>query len=261
MAPTHNISSPLEAGISLFDGRSLPIHISKALEYTSKKLAQKDTHLTLAVVRRDYELPSTSTILPSRGPSIELGTTQTPTSSNAQGSAIHKRKFSLSTIKRRVRGNTLSIPSYISTDSPIHERIVDFPSTEQLRNHMVSPALSTSSVASSVSTVSTAYTIQSSFDSPRQGWPMTPATPYSIPATPATPYSVITSSTHATTTEASESICGLRSQPMNGGDPIGILLVHVSPLTSREEKTLRHAMRKTEKKFVLGYVTNLPWIA
>ncbi|KAI1768825.1 hypothetical protein GGR53DRAFT_312177 [Hypoxylon sp. FL1150] len=52
------ISSPLEAGPSVLDIHNLPPHLTEALEYTSKRLARKALHITLVVVRKDYQLPS-----------------------------------------------------------------------------------------------------------------------------------------------------------------------------------------------------------
>ncbi|KAI1074723.1 hypothetical protein F5B20DRAFT_429721 [Whalleya microplaca] len=55
------ISSPLEAGPSILDAYNLPSHLTGALEYASKRLARKSLHITLVVVRKEYQLP---TILP-----------------------------------------------------------------------------------------------------------------------------------------------------------------------------------------------------
>ncbi|KAI1771398.1 hypothetical protein F4818DRAFT_212976 [Hypoxylon cercidicola] len=52
------ISSPLEAGPSILDVHNLPPHLTEALEYTSKRLARKALHITLVVVRKEYQLPS-----------------------------------------------------------------------------------------------------------------------------------------------------------------------------------------------------------
>ncbi|OTB20319.1 hypothetical protein K445DRAFT_51468, partial [Daldinia sp. EC12] len=52
------ISSPLEAGPSILDAYNLPSHLNEALEYTSKRLARKALHITLVVVRKEYQLPS-----------------------------------------------------------------------------------------------------------------------------------------------------------------------------------------------------------
>ncbi|KAI0902415.1 hypothetical protein F4806DRAFT_38056 [Annulohypoxylon nitens] len=54
----HRISSPLEAGPSILDAYNLPSHLTGALEYASKRLARKALHITLVVVRKEYQLPS-----------------------------------------------------------------------------------------------------------------------------------------------------------------------------------------------------------
>ena len=52
------ISSPLEAGPSILDVQNLPPHLNEALEYASRRLTRKALHVTLVVVRRDYQLPT-----------------------------------------------------------------------------------------------------------------------------------------------------------------------------------------------------------
>ncbi|KAK8082454.1 hypothetical protein PG996_001235 [Apiospora saccharicola] len=52
------ISSPLEAGTSILDSQSIPLYFNDALEYISKRLARKALHVTLIVVRKEYQVPS-----------------------------------------------------------------------------------------------------------------------------------------------------------------------------------------------------------
>ncbi|KAL7930511.1 hypothetical protein V8C35DRAFT_312857 [Trichoderma chlorosporum] len=57
MAPLKDrISSPLEAGPSVLDTHHIAPHLVPVLEYTSSKLAKKAVHLTLIIVKRDYQL-------------------------------------------------------------------------------------------------------------------------------------------------------------------------------------------------------------
>ncbi|KAJ4391899.1 hypothetical protein N0V93_005519 [Gnomoniopsis smithogilvyi] len=58
----NRISTPLEAGISILDVHRLPSYLIPALEYTSKRLAEKGLHITLVVARRDYQLPGCSKV-------------------------------------------------------------------------------------------------------------------------------------------------------------------------------------------------------
>ncbi|KXJ97570.1 hypothetical protein Micbo1qcDRAFT_156497, partial [Microdochium bolleyi] len=75
------ISSPLEAGISILDPQhSLPANLTDALEYTSKRLARKALHITLVVVRRDYQLPATYATTATSGAAQQYSVPPTPTS-------------------------------------------------------------------------------------------------------------------------------------------------------------------------------------
>ncbi|EGR46072.1 uncharacterized protein TRIREDRAFT_67024 [Trichoderma reesei QM6a] len=56
MALRERISSPLEAGPSLLDAHHIAPHLLPVLEYTSGRLARKSIHLTLIIVKRDYQL-------------------------------------------------------------------------------------------------------------------------------------------------------------------------------------------------------------
>lgn len=64
MSLKDRISSPLEAGPSILDAQHLPPHLDPALEYTSNRLARRAMHITIVVIRRDFQLP---TIVPPVG--------------------------------------------------------------------------------------------------------------------------------------------------------------------------------------------------
>ena len=53
------ISSPLEAGPSILDAAQLPPRLTPALDYASSRLARKGVHLSVVVVRREYQCPLT----------------------------------------------------------------------------------------------------------------------------------------------------------------------------------------------------------
>ncbi|KAB5570094.1 hypothetical protein GE09DRAFT_1170954 [Coniochaeta sp. 2T2.1] len=251
MSLKYCISSPLEAGTSILDAGSIPSHVNSALEYTSKKLAKKDIHLTLVIVRRDYQLPSkadspcwSSTSAPPPGPS---------NSAVPQSSMKHSNSsFTLSSIKNIVRSNTFPLTG-LSSSNAIQERTVHAnPSYDEgLRTGMISPAFSVSSMSSMASTVSTTSTVESSVGSSRR-WPLSPTTPYSLtmPATPATPYSEVSMST-GTTAEASSAVSGVDG-PLSA-NAFGVRLVHTSPVSSKEEKVLKQTMQRAERKFHLGH--------
>jgi hypothetical protein len=63
-------------------------------------------------------------------------------------------------------------------------------------------------------------------------------------------------STH-TTTDASSAVSGIDG-PLPGPNAFGVKLVHVSPVSSKEEKVLKQTMQRAERKFHLGYVSELP---
>ena len=76
------ISSPLEAGPSLNDTKQLPPQLTAALEYVSQRLARKGLHLSLIVVRKDDQIPvSTSPTSTPRSGSPTQSLTASPTRS------------------------------------------------------------------------------------------------------------------------------------------------------------------------------------
>ncbi|KAI0165883.1 hypothetical protein GGR57DRAFT_140196 [Xylariaceae sp. FL1272] len=206
--PKQRISSPLEAGTSLFD--NLPPRITEALEYASKRLARKSLHITLIVVRNDYQIPS---IAPCTTPSM-ISPPQTP---ELTGFATPFRFTSsvagLRHIVRRGTGSSLASTTTTVSDST--------PGTPSFAPPPTEPA-----------------------KSPRR-WmmPLTPGSPM-MPLTPHTPSS---SATIATSTSATSS--SARSQ---GPESFGIRLVYTSPLSPKDDKTLRTAMIKAERRFHLG---------
>jgi hypothetical protein len=148
------ISSPLEAGPSILDAHHLPPHLTPALEYASSRLAKKSLHLTLVVVRRDYQLPS---VIPPQG-SPGLSTPTTPASPPLS-------KFSFAAPVTALR----QLVRTASRHGPDVARSVDF------RSATPSPAAGLESPGLWLR------------------WPLSPATPLSPPPlTPCTPSSVAT---------------------------------------------------------------------
>lgn len=157
MALKERISSPLEAGPSILDAHHLPPHLTPALEYASSRLARKSLHLTLVVVRRDYQLPSV--IPPLGSPGFCVSTPTTPASPPTA-------KFSFAT------GPVTALKQLVRTASR-H-------GAESIR---------------SIDSRSTVSSPSSNLESPglRLRWPLSPATPLSPPPmTPCTPSSVAT---------------------------------------------------------------------
>ncbi|KAM0812637.1 hypothetical protein AB5N19_12628 [Seiridium cardinale] len=217
------ISSPLEAGPSILDSQSLPPHLTQALEYASKRLTRKALHITLVVVRKDYELPSS--ILPCATPTSSASGPASPEFSWSSGPLSPSRFTSpVAGLRQLVRRGTGSSIASTSTTSTTSE------------------ALSRSAAASPTfalhPTEAPSHTLLAG---PRR-WPSTPATP----CTPATPYSAVTS----TSTSSASSTSSTASA--GGPNPFGIRLLHTTPLSPKEEYTLRRTISKAERKFQTG---------
>lgn len=205
------ISSPLEAGPSVAEGHHLPGNVSEALEYTSRKLGKKAAHITLLVVRRDYQLPTSPIVSPTSSPASP------PRSAASRIEAL----------KQLIRpGN--------SGEGQVRERILHV-HLDHYRNGTASPAFSEASTPSSVSSVSTA---DSTFSHRR--WPGSPAAYGSVPVTPATPFTVMSS--------VSGVEAGSAAPPVG---QCSIKLVYAHPLSPREQKALSQALDKAARKFKL----------
>ncbi|KAI1808394.1 hypothetical protein F4811DRAFT_236930 [Daldinia bambusicola] len=163
------ISSPLEAGPSILDAYNLPSHLNEALEYTSKRLARKALHITLVVVRKEYQLPSVMPPCP------------TPTSPPLTPGIKSPTRFAspvvgLRQLVRRGTGNSTSTVSSTASDS--------LPSTAASSPSFPPPPMEP-------------------LVSPRR-WvvPPTPGTPFPrTPMTPQTPSSVLTASSTTSLTQ------------------------------------------------------------
>ncbi|KAI0887251.1 uncharacterized protein GGS22DRAFT_106736 [Annulohypoxylon maeteangense] len=143
------ISSPLEAGPSILDAYNLPSHLTGALEYASKRLARKALHITLVVVRKEYQLP---TVIPPCPTPTSPPLTPSPTRFASPVAGLRQL------VRRGTSGSTSSLSSVASN--------------------------STASTSSSTSLPTLTETLPIS---PRRwaipltpGSPMTPATPSSI---------------------------------------------------------------------------------
>lgn len=250
MALRDRISSPLEAGPSIVDGHNLPTQLNSALDYASKRLARKGHHLTLVVVRRDYQIPTSALSSPGSAPlSSSSAVSSVPVSA---ASTPARAGFNLSSIKNFVLSN--ASPLSQGAASPAQERHIPT-SLDLQRNGMVSPAFSVSSMSSS----STTSTADSTFSvGPRLRWPLSPTTPSSLsmPMTPATPFTVASHTTMATT-DAGSAVSGAGG--FQGSNPFGIRLVNVSPLSLKEEKALKYSLEKAGRRFHIGYVA-LPFL-
>ncbi|KAK0385826.1 hypothetical protein NLU13_7003 [Sarocladium strictum] len=212
MSLKERISSPLEAGISVLDAHQLPPRLTTALEHASSRLARKALHITLVVVRRDYQLPHQ--FLPTALPTpTSPEFCQTPLSAASSSSSTSGSRFGFaSTLKQLVR--TGSLHDIASSTAGLGR------SNDSVRSNMSSPA----------------FLHPGELASPRFRWPLSPLSPTSVP--PMTP---------ATATSTTTDVIGQESL-----DGFGIRLVHDGSLTPRMEKSLRLTLHKTEKLFNLG---------
>ncbi|KAI1484152.1 hypothetical protein F4774DRAFT_11237 [Daldinia eschscholtzii] len=163
------ISSPLEAGPSILDAYNLPSHLNEALEYTSKRLARKALHITLVVVRKEYQLPSVMPPCP------------TPTSPPLTPGIMSPTRFAspvvgLRQLVRRGTGNSTSTVSSTASDT-LSNTAVSSPSfPPPPMEPLVSPR--------------------------RWAVPPTPGTPFPrTPMTPQTPSSILTASSTTSLTQ------------------------------------------------------------
>lgn len=163
MSLKDRISSPLEAGTSILDAHYLPPHLGPALEHISRSLSRKSMHVTLVVVRRDYQVPQ---VLPPLG-SPGLSTLSTPATPNSpRGRFNFTSSTPVNALKQLVRAS--SYRSLVSTRS--------------FDSHRKGSETTPAHVPSAIET-----------PSPRLRWPLTPSTPLSPP--PMTPCTTVSSVT------------------------------------------------------------------
>lgn len=224
------ISTPLEAGTSILDVHRLPSYVVPALEYTSKRLAEKGLHITLVVARRDYQLPGYALTSNDKIMSREGPVTNLPSPPCSPGSPdVRIRGASLNAIKTLVRSG--------SQQNPGNTRGADFGRRMRSKTGSLSKKPSLASL------------FDGGLGSPRLRWtsttnhaPYSPRTP-NTPATPATPASCIT-----TTSSASSVIGG--SLGAQGSD---IRLIHTTLLAPRAYKLVAVTLARASRKFNLDF--------
>ncbi|KAI9167391.1 hypothetical protein HJFPF1_03518 [Paramyrothecium foliicola] len=172
MSLKDRISSPLEAGTSILDAHHLPPHIHPALEYASSRLAKKSLHITLVVVRRDFQLPSVFVPLASPG----LQTPTTPSSPPLSSNRYHLHSSPVAAFKQLMHSASASLRS--------NDNIASGPS---------SPAFPNAALES---------------PRPRLRWPLSPTLPMSPP--PMTPSTMSFTTSADTRSTVSSSSFGMR---------------------------------------------------
>ncbi|KAI1124981.1 hypothetical protein F5Y10DRAFT_18016 [Nemania abortiva] len=215
------ISSPLEAGRSILDAHNLPPHLTGALEFTSKRLARKGLHISLIVVKNEYQLPQT------RACATPTSPPQTPEYSISGLASPSRFTSPVVGLRQLVRRGTNSSSASSSSGSSSSS-----PATDIASSAMTSPTFlppQTEPIAS-----------------PRR-WilPLTPGSP--LPSTPMTPH---TPSSIATVMSAPSSCA--TSHPFQSPDPFGIRLIYASPISPKDDKMIRATITKAERRFRTG---------
>jgi len=156
------ISPPLEAGPSILDVHNLPAHLNAALEHASARLARKAMHVTLVVLKRDYQVPLVSPLpfITCATPTLEQQQSPPPTPASRLAFAAAP----VAALKQLVRSGSQSSASSVSSGSSYSSSGGGWP--------LPSPAMS---------------------------WPATPATPLSPP--PMTPCTTASSSSSSAVTD------------------------------------------------------------
>ncbi|KAI1111556.1 hypothetical protein F5Y14DRAFT_307488 [Nemania sp. NC0429] len=221
------ISSPLEAGRSILDGQNMPPHLTGALEYASKRIARKGLHISLIVVKNEYQLPYGR---PCATPTSPPHTPEQSTSGFASPSRFTSPVAGLRQLVRK--GTSCSLASLSSSSSSSSS------ASETAASTVVSPTFPPTSAEPSTS--------------PRRWiFPLTPRSP--LPSTPMTPH---TPSSIGSMTTATSSSCAT-SYPFQNPERVGVRLVYASSISPKDEKMMRATITKAERKFRTG-VGGLP---
>lgn len=222
-----HISSPIEAGPSLLDVKQLPPQLLSALDYVSKRLAQKRLHLSLIVVRKDINIPG-----------IPLAESpKTP----------HRLVPSLSSSPARAFFNSAS-----STFSKTLGKSSPSPTGSETG--------STTSVFSRAPFSRTRLSSLPVSPQARNASPPPPSTPSQQPSRPPLQQSrfalhqppPLLIHSNPSSQRSTPSIPSPNSPSTPVPNAFGISLIHACTLTERAEKILRHTVAKAEKKFSIG---------
>ncbi|OTA05266.1 hypothetical protein A9Z42_0059370 [Trichoderma parareesei] len=232
MALRERISSPLEAGPSLLDAHHIAPHLLPVLEYTSGRLARKSIHLTLIIVKRDYQLLNS--------PISSASCSSSSSSSSSPFSPQQQQQQSCST-----PGTPDSPPPPLtggssSSSSSSPARRLAFSSLKHLMRS-ASQHVVGSSPRSAAGPPSSTYPSTEPASSPRFRWPLSPAFPSSPP--PMTPS---TTSSSLTTTESNGSTAS------NNSSTGSLRCFHSGDLSPRTDKILKSTLIKAGNKFGVG---------
>lgn len=220
------ISTPLEAGTSILDVHRLPSYLVPALDYASKRLADKGLHITLLVARRDYQLPGYTVANDKAFTTRENPVTNLPSPPCSPASQdVVPCGASLNAIKALVRTGSLPSPGT--------------PGRSEFGR------LGRSKTGSLSKKPSIASLFDGSLGSPRLRWTSTANNGSYLPKTPrtpATPASCIT--TTSTVSSVAEGTLGAQ-----GPD---VRLIHTTSLAPRAYKLVAATLARASRKFNLS---------
>lgn len=227
MALKSQISTPLEAGVSILDAHRLPAFLIPALEYTSQRLAAKGLHITLVVARRDYQLPDCAQRTKARM-STNTAVTNLPSPPNSPDAMACGPNFT-------------TIKSLVRSGSQHSSRSADKPDTRERQR-------------SKTGTLSKKPPIASIFDTGRGGsrsrlrWSHGSNTTSYMAKTPKTPATPVTPASASTTTSYNTVAAAGRL----GASNHGIRLIYTAPLGPRAYKLVAATLARAARKFNLS---------
>lgn len=220
------ISTPLEAGTSILDVHRLPPYLVPALEYTSKRLAERGLHVTLVVARRDYQLPECFMANNMKINSRANPVTTLPSPPYSPSSPdVLACGGSLNAIKTLVRSG--------SQQNSGNSRKAEFGRLGRSKTGSLSKKASLASL------------FDGSLGSPRLRWTSTANNGSYLPKTPKTP---ITPASCTTTTSTASSVVGgtLCAQGPN------VRLIYTTSLAPRASKFVAATLARASRKYNLS---------
>lgn len=220
------ISTPLEAGTSILDVHRLPSYLVPALDYASKRLAEKGLHIALLVARRDYQLPGYSMGSDKAFTSNENPVTNLPSPPCSPDSPdVVPCGTSLNAIKALVRTGSLPSPGT--------------PGRSEFGR------LGRSKTGSLSKKPSIASLFDGSLGSPRLRWTSTANNGSYLPKTPKTP---ATPASCITTTSTASSV----AEGTLGAQGPDVRLIHTTSLAPRAYKLVAATLARASRKFNLS---------
>lgn len=209
------ISTPLEAGTSILDAHRLPLHLMPALEYTSKRLSSKGLHVTLVVVRKDYQLPNANADFAAATEGRHVPSLPTPPRSpefpDPTGGVPRQNSF-----------KSLSL-SGSGRDFSQWRKVCSLP-----RKASIASVLD--------GTIG-------------RRWPLTPNTPTNVPKTPATPTTPVTPASFVSAASSATASSSMRDSLESQGPCLRML--HTTALSPKAHNLVTATLARATRRFKL----------